>query len=186
MSIKRYVFICGILKKTASVIAAFLLFANPVLVSKDGLKSFINGFDPSGIVEVGQNVFNVSAHINKAAGTISRLFRFNASGEISQANQNQQKEDAKQNNNIPLNAVTAAFAGNFDPAVFSGHNTDSCAHVDGFAFYGVYADHGGGGLSPGFEFLISYFIAMLLFFASSRKVFNGIFNFKMLKYRLIF
>ena len=170
-----------LLKKAAALSAAFLLFANFALINKENLKFVMSGFDCSKAFSAQQNAFNVSAHINKAANTISSLFKTKNSINITLAD-NSRGNAASQDNKI-LNLYVPAMAC-LNASGLSLQSLSGFLYLNGFYTCKIYIDTGVGWPPGSYSLLISYFLIMLLFFASSRKAFNNIFAYRTVKYRL--
>jgi hypothetical protein len=89
-------------------------------------------------------------------------------------------EKASKQNDFPLNNIMRFFPeSGFSSFYFYGAAALSvyfCFSI----FFGIDADPQGGGcgISFGHRLFVSYFVLMLFFFASSKKIFEGAFNYK--------
>ncbi|MCL2143920.1 MAG: hypothetical protein FWH43_00270 [Endomicrobia bacterium] len=163
-----------LLKKAAALAFAVLVFANFSYINKENLKTAAESFKFSKSA-VSQNAFNVSAHINKAANIISGLFGAKKSGTVTSADNNKKAGEDK-NNGFLNYSVTPLAVSTVNSKL---QNSAELSYLSGFNLFKMYIDPGGGGWRPdGLYPFMSYFLIMLLFFASSRKVFSNIFLYK--------
>ncbi|MCL1971454.1 MAG: hypothetical protein FWG57_00475 [Endomicrobia bacterium] len=169
-------------KKAAALSAAVFLFANFALINKENLKFVMSGFGYEKAFSVQQNAFNISAHINKTANTISSLFKTKNSINITSAD-NSNKNAASQDSKFLKLYLPGGTVLNAAGSSLQSLSDFLC--LNGFSVFKMYVDPGGGQPPGSFTLLISYFLIMLLFFASSRKVFNNVFAYKTVKYRLM-
>ena len=169
------------LKKTAALSVSVFLFANFLFINKDNLDFAVSGFASLKIPAAAQNAFNVSAHINKTANIISSLFNTKNSVNITSADNNR-KSGSGENNVFFITAVPLSAILNVSGTFLQ--DLSCFLSLNAFSILKMYIDPGGGQPPGGLALFMSYFLIMLLFFASSRKVFNNIFAYKTVKYRL--
>ena len=175
MSTIKVFFISTFVKKAASTAVAFLLLLNCLSFNAASLKLFSGEFDMSEIASAQQKAFNVSAYINKAADSICKIFNSRAAAITSDTALVEEKSVPQ--NGVPADSKGGAvlYSGNTVLSVSQQSHTHNLSYFD---FNRTYIDPGGGGIGfrPDLLFVASYFLIMLLFFASSRKVFVGVFD----------
>jgi hypothetical protein len=172
MNVNKNNIIRVILKKTAAATAVLLLVLNPFFAGKNNLKLFIDGFEK--VSAQRQNALDISMQINKAANAVGGLFALKSASSITYTPANNQKSAPAQTG-APVRFFTeiknpADFAAGCSSGFLQAKNLNFCV----MPAAGAAGDSPDGGRKP----LISYFIIMLLFFASSRKVYAGIIEFK--------
>jgi hypothetical protein len=171
MTIYKKASLQNLLKKAAALSAAVLFFANFSFINKENLKFIISGFDFAKASAKPQNIFNLSAHINKAANAVSGLFKSAKAPAISRSGGSRETATAGQNSFLISPVAVFTVSGS---AVMSSRIFRVLPYLKGFDILKMYIDPGGRELPAGFILPTSYFLIMLLFFASSRKVFNSI------------
>lgn len=177
MKPEKFIYLRNLSKTTAVLCAAMLFFANFTFINKENMEFIATGF-ASAKSAVQQNVFNVSAHINKTAETVSGLFGVKNSKILTSANNSQNNKSSSQCENAFSNTVIHLSAA-LNPVNSSTQNLSGLLYLNGFSIGKMFIDPGGGNFTPdGFYLFLSYFLIMLLFFASTRKVYAVTLNYR--------
>lgn len=182
MKSKKFTSLRNLSKKVAVLCAAMLFFANFTFINKENVKFISSGFI-SAKSAVQQNAFNVSAHINKAAKAVNGLFGAKNSkifkpAAAASANGSQDNAPYGQRDNVFFN-TTAHLHAVLNPVNSSLQNLSDFLYLNGLSIGKIFIDPGGGNFAPdGFYLILSYFLIMLLFFASARKVYGIALNYR--------